>query len=115
VLADKHRELTGALHLLGHLRWDWVLGTAVAEGLSLGPFARLRRWMFRASGVSLGFWTTVWVTVAGNALGTSPLGGAAWSTVWTFRQFRRRGADHPLALWALLMAGVLSGVVLFLL
>jgi uncharacterized membrane protein YbhN (UPF0104 family) len=115
VLADKHQELTGALHLLGHLRWGWVLGAAVAEVLSLGPFARLQRWMFRAGGVALGFWSTVWVTVAGNARGTSLPSGVAWSTVWMFRQFRHRGADRPLTLWALLMAGVLSGVVLFLL
>lgn len=69
VLADKHQELTGALHLLGHLRWGWVLVAAVAEALSLGPFARLQRRMFRAGGVNLGFWSTVWVTLAGNALG----------------------------------------------
>ncbi|MGC8512876.1 MAG: lysylphosphatidylglycerol synthase transmembrane domain-containing protein [Acidimicrobiales bacterium] len=115
VLADKHQELTGALHLLDYLRWGWVVAAAGAEALSLGPFARLQRWMFRAGGVNLGFWSTVWVTLAGNALGTSLPGGVAWSTVWMFREFRRRGADRPLTVWALLMAGVISGVVLFVL
>jgi len=114
VLADKHQEVTEALHLLRHLRWGWVLGAAVLEALSLGPFARLQRWLFRAGGVTLGFWSTIWVTLAGNALGTSLPGGPVWSVAWMFRQFRRRGADRPLTAWALFMAGLLSGVVLFL-
>lgn len=115
VLVDKHQEVTGALHLLRHLRWGWVLGAAAAEALSLLPFARLQRWMFRAGGVRLGFWSTVWVTVAGNALGTSLPGGVAWSTAWMFHQYRRRGADRSLTVWALATAGLLSGIVLFVL
>ncbi|MGC8464205.1 MAG: lysylphosphatidylglycerol synthase domain-containing protein, partial [Acidimicrobiales bacterium] len=93
----------------------WVLGAAAAEALSLLPVARLQRWMFRAGGVTLGFWSTVWVTVAGNALGTSLPGGVAWSTAWMFHQYRRRGADRSLTVWTLVTAGLLSGVVLFVL
>jgi uncharacterized protein (TIRG00374 family) len=115
VLVEKHQEVTGALHLLRHLRWGWVLGAAVVETLSLLPFARLQRWMFRAGGLTLGLWSTVWVTVAGNALGTSLPGGVAWSTAWMFGQYRRRGADRSLAAWALVTAGLLSGAVLFVL
>ncbi|MHB1973303.1 MAG: lysylphosphatidylglycerol synthase transmembrane domain-containing protein [Acidimicrobiales bacterium] len=55
------------------------------------------------------------ISLAGNALGTTLPGGVAWSVLWVFRQLRRRGADSALSVWALLTAGVLSGVTLFLL
>jgi uncharacterized membrane protein YbhN (UPF0104 family) len=55
------------------------------------------------------------ITFAGNALGTSFPGGAAWSATWAFGQLRRRGADRLLAGWAILVAGALSSFALFLL
>ncbi len=114
-LGYEHRELAGALGLLGRLRWGWVGVAAILEAMSMGPFARLQRWLLRAGGVRLGFWRMVAISLAGNALGTSLPGGAAWSVLWVFRQLRRRGADSALTVWALLTAGVLSGVTLFLL
>jgi len=114
-LDDNRAELAGALHRLSRVRWGWLAVAGFLEALSMGPFARLQRWLLRAGGARLGFWRMVGISLAGNALGTSLPGGAAWSVVWVFRQLRRRGADSALTAWALIMAGVLSGVTLFLL
>lgn len=115
LLVDNRRDLAGALDRLSRVRWGWLAVAGALEALSMGPFARLQRWLLRAGGARLGFWRMVGISLAGNAIGTSLPGGAAWSVVWVFRQLRRRGADSALTVWALVMAGVLSGVTLFVL
>jgi len=52
------------------------------------------------------------VTLAGNAIQNSLPGGAAFSGVYAFGQFRRLGADDVLAGWALVGVVVLSNVAL---
>jgi uncharacterized protein (TIRG00374 family) len=111
---SKRHELAKAAHLLAHL--DLLrLGAAMAfELASMMAFARLQRWLLRAGGVPLALWPMVEITFAGNALGTSLPGGAAWSATWAYGQLRRRGADRVLAAWVLLVAGALSSFALFL-
>lgn len=53
------------------------------------------------------------ITFAGNALGTILPGGVAWGATWSFAQLRCRRAARPLAIWALLTAGALSSLTLF--
>jgi uncharacterized membrane protein YbhN (UPF0104 family) len=55
------------------------------------------------------------ITLAGNALGTTLPGGAAWSATWAFGQLRRRGADKVLSGWVILVAGALASFALFVL
>jgi len=78
-------------------------------------FARLQRWLLRAGGCDIGLGEMVEITLAGNALGTSLPGGAAWAATWAFGQLRRRGADRVLAGWVILVAGALSSFALFVL
>jgi uncharacterized membrane protein YbhN (UPF0104 family) len=115
VAIDKRQELARASHLIGHLRWGWLILAVAFEMASMVAFARLQWWLLRAGGIKIRLWPMVEITFAGNALGTSFPGGAAWSATWAFGQLRRRGADRLLAGWAILVAGALSSFALFLL
>jgi hypothetical protein len=61
----------------------------------------------------MGFRSMIEITLAGNAMGTTLPGGAAWSATWAFGQLRRRGADRVLSGWVILVAGALAAFALF--
>lgn len=115
VAIDKRHELAAASHLIAHVRWGWLILAIVFQLSSMVVFARLQRWLLRAGGVTVHLWSMVEITFAGNALGTSLPGGAAWSATWAFGQLRRRGADRLLAGWVILVAGALASFALFVL
>lgn len=112
-LAGRHRQLSEAIALFGHLRWWAVALAVVAEAGSLMAFARLQRWLLAAGSVRIGLGQMVELVVAGNALGTSLPGGAGWSAGWAWSQLRRRGAPRATVIWVLLAAGFLSSFALF--
>jgi uncharacterized protein (TIRG00374 family) len=115
VAVDRRHEVAQASHLIAHLHWGWLALAIVFQLSSMVVFARLQRWLLRAGGVRVGLWSMVEITFAGNALGTSLPGGAAWSATWAFGQLRRRGADRVLAGWVILVAGALASFALFVL
>jgi putative heme transporter len=115
ILVDKRHDLTSASHLLGHLDWRWLVLAAGAEVGSMIVFARLQRWLLLSGGVRVGLRSMIEITLAGNALGTTLPGGAAWSATWAFGQLRRRGADRVLSGWVILVAGALASFALFVL
>ncbi len=106
-------ELSAAIRKLGDVRVGWLLLAVLFQIQSMVVFARLQRWLLRAGGVRLRIPTMVEITLAGNALGTTLPGGAAWAAAWAFGQLRRRGADRVLAGWVLLVAGALSSFAIF--
>ena len=111
----RHTEIASAAHLVTHLRPAWLVLAVAAEAASMVVFARLQRWLLAAGGVQVGLGEMVEITLAGNALGTSLPGGAAWAATWAFGQLRRRGADRVLAGWVILVAGALASFALFVL
>ena len=114
-LLNRRHELGSASHLVSHLHW-WWLGVAIgAVGASIVVFALLQRWLLAAGGVRVGLRSMVEITLAGNALGTTLPGGAAFSATWAFGQLRRRGADRVLSGWVILVAGALASFALFVL
>jgi uncharacterized membrane protein YbhN (UPF0104 family) len=112
---QRHRQLDQAIHMFGHLRLEWLALAIVLEAGSMLVFARLQRWLLRAGGVHIPLREMVEITLAGNALGTSLPGGAAWAATWAFGQLRRRGADRVLAGWVILVAGALASFAIFVL
>ncbi|HEX4540479.1 MAG TPA: YbhN family protein [Acidimicrobiales bacterium] len=112
-LVDKRHDLTSASHFLSRLDWRWLVLAVGAEAASMVVFARLQRWLLRAGGVRMGLRSMIEITLAGNALGTTLPGGAAWSATWAFGQLRRRGADRVLSGWVILVAGALAAFALF--
>jgi hypothetical protein len=114
-LLNKRHDLTSASHILARLDWRWMVLALGAEAASMVVFARLQRWLLRAGGVRMGLRSMLEITLAGNALGTTLPGGAAWSATWAFGQLRRRGADRVLSGWVILVAGALASFALFVL
>jgi uncharacterized protein (TIRG00374 family) len=115
VLFGRRDELAGALSTLEHLRWPWVVAALAAEMGSIAAFAGLQRRLLRAGGVGIGMGPLTALTLAANAIQNSLPVGPAWSTVYAFRQFRRRGADAVLAAWTLLLSTLIAFVALGLL
>jgi putative heme transporter len=112
-LLNKRHDLTSASHILARLDWRWLVLAVGAEAASMVVFARLQRWLLRAGGVRMGLRSMIEITLAGNAMGTTLPGGAAWSATWAFGQLRRRGADRVLSGWVILVAGALAAFALF--
>src|SRR5260370_35194518 len=100
-LFGRRDELGGALTTLEQVRYQWVLFAVVAELASIGAYAALTRQLFRAGGVDIGLAELSGITLAANAIQTSLPAGPAWSTLYAYRQFRRRGAGGVLVGWTL--------------
>ena len=112
---QRHHQLAQAIDMYDQLSVTWLGVAVAAEAASMVIFARLQRWLLKAGGVRIGLGEMVEITLAGNALGTSLPGGAAWAATWAFGQLRRRGADKILAGWVILVAGALASFALFVL
>src|SRR2546430_11571963 len=100
-LFGRRDELAGALTTLEQIRYQWVFFAVVAELTSIGAYAALTRQLLRAGGVEIGLADLSGITLAANAIQNSLPAGPAWSTVYAYRQFRRRGADAVLVGWTL--------------
>jgi putative heme transporter len=95
--------------VLGHLRWKPVLPALFVEFTSMAAFARAQRRLLRGGGLDLQITSVLAVTYAGNAISVSlPVAGAGAGAAYTFRQFRRRGANAATATWAIAVSGLVS-------
>jgi len=107
-LFGRRDELAGALTTLEQVRYQWIFFAVVAELASIGAFAALTRQLLRAGGVDLGLAELSGITLAANAIQNSLPAGPAWSTVYAYRQFRRRGADGVLVGWTLAVSVLIA-------
>jgi putative heme transporter len=105
-------ELSETTVALGHLRWAWVVLGLVAEAGSFLAFALLQRLMLRAGKVNLAIGPMAAITLAANAITNSIPAGSAIAPVYSFRQYRLRGADQALAGWSVVAAFVAESVTL---
>jgi uncharacterized protein (TIRG00374 family) len=112
VLDARRSELAGAATALHHLRWPWLAVAGTAELASIVAYAALQGRMLASGGVALGMPSLTGIALAGYAIQNSLPAGPAWSAVFAFRQFRRRGADALVAGWAMVIVPVVSGAVL---
>lgn len=97
-LARAH--LTGVLLALG------------AEAVSWIAYAALHRRLLRGGGLRVSLGRVAGVLLAGNAISTTLPAGAAVAGAYTFTRWRRFGASVPLAAWAIVISGLLSGATL---
>jgi uncharacterized protein (TIRG00374 family) len=100
-VTGKSDELSGATAYLDHLNWGWAVIAAVAEAASYLAFGSMQRRLLAAGRVRVGVGSMTGVALAGNVLQTSLPGGVVVSAAWTFRKFRRYGADDVLSGWVL--------------
>jgi putative heme transporter len=111
-LVGHKTELSETTVALGHLRWAWLLLGVVAEAGSFLAFALLQRKMLRAGGVNVAIGPMAAITMAANAITNSIPAGSAIAPVYSFRQYRQRGADQALAGWSVVAAFVAESVTL---
>lgn len=102
-------ELSGLTQALTHLRWEWVALALVAEAGSYLAFAAAQRRLLAVTGVTVPVGTMTAIVFVSTAITNSLPGGPVVASVFTFRQFRRRGADDLTAGWALLAVLVAAG------
>ncbi len=99
-LTGHKSELTEASAALSHLHWGWVLVGVVAEAGSYLAFAQLQRKFLRAGRVDVTLGPITAITLAATSIANSFPAGSVLSTLFSFRQYRRRGADQAVAGWS---------------
>ena len=108
-------ELSGAASFLAGAHWDWIAAAAVAEIVSFLAYAQLPRRLLIAGGVRTGLGSMTAISVAANSMNVSLPGGGAFAAVFSYRQFRRKGADEALSAWTLVAFTLLTALTLCLL
>jgi len=104
-----HRYLAQSFRALGGLDWTWFALAVVAETVSILAFAFSRRRLLLASGRQPRRRAMIAITYASNAMSLSlPFAGTGLATVYSYRQFRRRGIDAATTGWALAVSGIFS-------
>ena len=107
-VSGKTDELSGASAYIDHLNWAWVVLAAVAEAFSYVAFAGMQRRLLGAGHVRVALRPMTSISLAGDALQTDLPGGIIVSAAWSFRQFRRFGADEVLTGWVLVAMTAVS-------
>jgi len=87
---------------------DWLAVAVVAAAASMSMFARLRRRLLLAAGVRTSARGSVVAVYVANALHATLPGGAAFSTTYTYRWMRGRGASGSASTWVLAAGGLVS-------
>jgi len=105
-------DIGAAVQQLEHIRWAWAAAAAGAAIVSIVLFAGVRLVLLRAAGGRTDIGAMTGLTFASGAIAASVPAGGAVATAYTFREYRRDGADDGGATWALFVNGVLTPGVL---
>lgn len=111
-LTDQKGELAAATIAISHLHWGWVALGVAAEAGSLLAYAMLQRRLLAAGGADVPIGPMAAITFAANSITNSLPAGPVIATVFSFRQFRRRGADEAVAGWSVAATFVIASVTL---
>ena len=101
-LNGKRGELSGAAAELGHLHLFWLVGAIGLELISYVAWGQLQRQLLRAGGVRVGLPYAFGISLAAGAIANSLPGGTGFASLYSFRCYRRRGAEVRVAAWTLL-------------
>jgi uncharacterized protein (TIRG00374 family) len=115
VVLDHRGELSGFSHAVTHLRWGWAVLGLLAEAGSYLAFAVAQRRLLAVVGADVALGPVTVIVLVATTIANSLPAGSVVSTVFSFRQFRRRGADEVGAGWVLVAILVCAGVSLALL
>jgi putative heme transporter len=110
VLSSHTSELSGLSHVFDTLDWWWVPPALLAEFGSFVCFAGMQYAILKSGDLAAPKWALLKMAFSSQALLNSLPGGSAASAIYSFRWFRRFGADTTLAAWS--MAGtVIASIV----
>lgn len=113
IIIGRH-TLARSLHVLDDANPAWLLLALIAEAASLSAFGLSRTLLLRANSHRPGarrirFREVMVVTYAANALSLSvPFAGAELAVVYSYREFRRNGADSATTSWSLGVSALFS-------
>jgi uncharacterized membrane protein YbhN (UPF0104 family) len=110
VLVAPH--LTGAAAALRAAPIGWVGLAVLAIAASLTAFALVRRRLLGAAGVRVSTGSSLASILVSNAFHVTLPGGLAFSTAYSYRWARERGAGATVAGWGLVVNGLLSAACL---
>ena len=104
-----HRDLFRSLGVLDRLSGKWFVLAVAAEAVSILAFASSRRRLLQVSGRPPSRRAMAGITCAASAVSMSlPFAGTGLATVYSYRQFRRRGIDSATTGWTLAVSGIFS-------
>ena len=109
LVLGRRTALTRSLGRIGHPQWSWIALGVALEVSSMATFAMMQRRLLRVGGRRVGTGPMMATTFAANALSVSvPVAGPELGAAFTFRRFKKQGADTSLAGWTLLAGGLAS-------
>jgi putative heme transporter len=111
-LSGDKGELSEATAALSSLHWGWVLAAVLVEAASYLALVQLQRMLLEAGRVDVAVGPMAGITLAANAIANSLPAGSVIATLFSFRQFRRRGADQAVAGWSVVATVVVGSVTL---
>jgi uncharacterized protein (TIRG00374 family) len=100
--------LRSALTALGGAQPGWIAAAVLAAATSMDLFARMRRRLLAAAGVRVRMRDALAAVYVANAVHLTVPGGAAFSTAYTYRWMRERGAGAAAITWTLVTGGLIS-------
>ncbi len=109
-LNGQRAELSGSLSLLENSDLDIVAVAVIAESLSVLTFGYFNWYLLRVGLQRPPLAKAVFVSLASTTINNSVPGGAAFSSVYAYREFRGFGADPIFSSWTVLAINLLSGV-----
>ncbi len=101
VLSSKSSELSGFSTIFGHFDWWWVPPAIAVEVASYVCFAAMQYEILNAGHLRAPWRPLLKLSFASQAITNSLPVGNAVASVYSFRWYRRFGADNTLAAWAL--------------
>ena len=109
LVLGRRTALTRSLGRIGHPQWSWIALGIALEASSMATFAMMQRRLLGVGGRRVGTGPMMATTLAANALSVSvPVAGPELGAAFSFRRFKKQGADAPLAGWTLVVGGIAS-------
>ena len=107
LVVDQRSLLAESVGALRTINWLWVPALLMADFASRAVVASSHRRLLSTGGARISRRAALQVVYAANAVSaTLPVAGAQLGTAFTFRWFRRAGADTATTSWTLLITGI---------
>lgn len=109
-LRDQMPFLAEGWHAVRNIHWGWLIIALGFSYLSMSSYGSVQKTLLNSAGVKVGYWDSVGLIFAANAIATSIPGGQVFSATLTYRRTRQWGATRVIASWQLVISGVLATI-----
>ncbi len=109
VISGQSGELGGSLELIESAQWPYIVVAIFAEGASVLAFGIFTILLLRTRLLRTGFFHPVAISIATTTINNCVPGGTAFSSIYSFREYRQMGADSIFDSWVIISTNLLSG------